>query len=67
MPKKAIFRKQETKSLADREEKIELPKTIVKRDGRVVSFEIKKIRGEAGSATCRITVTLRDYWVTVIQ
>src|SRR3989304_7109948 len=43
MPKKAVFRKQEIKSLADREEKIELPKTIVKRDGRVVSFEIKKI------------------------
>ncbi|MFZ2202766.1 MAG: ATP cone domain-containing protein [Microgenomates group bacterium] len=43
MPKKAVFRKQKVKTVVVREEKIELPKMIVKRDGRVVPFEIKKI------------------------
>ena len=43
MPQKTVFRKQKVKMIVAREEKIELPKMIVKRDGRVMPFEIKKI------------------------
>ncbi|MBI2326473.1 recombinase, partial [Candidatus Collierbacteria bacterium] len=54
MPNKAVFsrqpsvisrlkKKKEVKTIRDGEIKIEIPKTITKRDGRVVEFEVGKI------------------------
>lgn len=43
MPKKAVFRKQKVKTITGGEIKIEIPRTIAKRDGRVVKFEAVKI------------------------
>ena len=54
MPNKAVFsrqqsaisklsKKKEVKTIKDGEIKIEIPKTITKRDGRVVEFEVGKI------------------------